>query len=99
METHKTTAKVGKNGKVVLDNLPFAEGVKVEVTVHQVKSDERPWPPEFPLEGAVIKYDERVDTPDSRPWPPPEHPMKNSVIRYDDPFEPACPPEEWEALQ
>ena len=73
MKTHKTMATVGKGGKVVLDNLPFAEGKRVEVTVHQTEPEERPWPPEFPLEG--------------------------SVIRYDDPFEPACPPEEWEAVK
>ena len=72
MKTHKATAKVGKDGKIVLDNLPFAEGSEVEVTVRQVEGAERPWPPEFPL--------------------------LNSVIKYDDPFEPACPPEEWEAL-
>ena len=99
MKTHKMMATVGKGGKVVLDNLPFAEGKRVEVTVHQTEPEERPWPPEFPLEGTVIKYDPGIVTPEGRPWPPPEHPMKNSVIRYDDPLEPACLPEEWEALQ
>ena len=73
MKTHKTTAKVGKNSKIVLDNLPFTEGDEVAVTVQSAAKE-------------------------GRPWPPPEHPMKGSVLRYDDPFEPACPPEEWEAL-
>lgn len=73
MKTHKTTAKVEKGGKVVLENLPFAEGDQVEVAVRVTMPAERPWPPEFPL--------------------------KDSVIRYDEPFEPACPPEEWEAVR
>lgn len=73
MATYKTTAKVGKDGQVVLENLPFANGVEVEVTVESQAAIDRPWPPEFPLEGSVIKYD--------------------------DPLEPACPPEEWEAIR
>ena len=27
------------------------------------------------------------------------YPLRGSVLRYDDPFEPAVPPEQWEALQ
>ncbi len=27
------------------------------------------------------------------------NPLKGSVLRYDDPFEPACPVEDWEALR
>ncbi len=73
MKPHKTTAKVGENGKVILDDLPFDEGDEVTVTVEPVKKEGRPWPPEFPLRGSFLKYD--------------------------DPFEPACPPEEWEALR
>lgn len=72
MKTYKTTAKVDQDGRIILDNLPFAIGSAVEVEVTAGEADERPWPPEFPLQ--------------------------NSVIKYDDPFEPACPPEEWEAL-
>ena len=26
-----------------------------------------------------------------------EFPARNTVLKYDDPYEPACPPEEWEA--
>lgn len=74
MTTYKTTAKVGKNGKIVLENLPFEDGVRVEVTVETVSTV-------------------------ARPWPRPEHPMIGSVLRYDDPLEPACPPEEWEAVK
>lgn len=72
MKAHTTTVKMEPGGKIVLDNLPFAEGEEVEVTVQPAAKPGRPWPPEFPLKG--------------------------SVIRYDDPFEPACPPEEWEAI-
>ena len=52
----------------------------------------------FP-EGVRVQITMYQIEPAGRSWPPPEHPMKNSVIRYDDPLEPACPPEEWEALQ
>ena len=73
MTTHKITAKVGKDGRVVLHNVPFTEGSEVEVILRPASTE-------------------------GRPWPPPQHPMKGSVLRYDDPFEPACPPEEWEAV-
>lgn len=35
------------------------------------------------------------------PYPPlPDvSPLKGTVLKYDDPFEPACPPEDWEALR
>lgn len=26
-----------------------------------------------------------------------EFPARNTVLKYDDPYEPACPPEDWEA--
>lgn len=71
MTKHKATAKVGKGGKIILENVPFAEGDEVEVTVETAVKDGR--------QGRL------------------KHPMRGSVIRYDDPFEPACPPEEWEA--
>ena len=73
MQTYQTFAKVGKNGELTLNALPFAEGAQVKITVREVETDSRPWPPEFPLRGSVIKYD--------------------------DPFGPACPPEEWEAVK
>jgi hypothetical protein len=41
--------------------------------------------------------------PDQEPWPdngPTErYPLRGSVLRYDDPFGPAVPEEDWEALQ
>jgi hypothetical protein len=27
------------------------------------------------------------------------NPIKGSLLKYDNPFEPACPPEDWEALR
>lgn len=33
MRTYKTTAKGGKGGKVLIEHLPFDEGVEVEVIV------------------------------------------------------------------
>ena len=34
-----------------------------------------------------------------KPDAPRVNPLKGSVLRYDDPFEPACPLEDWEALR
>lgn len=28
-----------------------------------------------------------------------KNPIKGALLKYDNPFEPACPPEDWEALQ
>ena len=33
MDTFKTTAKIAKGGVLILNNLPFAEDIEVEVTV------------------------------------------------------------------
>ncbi len=27
------------------------------------------------------------------------YPLRGTVLRYDDPFKPACPPEDWDALR
>ncbi len=34
-----------------------------------------------------------------KPAEPRPNPLKGSVLRYDDPFEPACPIDDWEALR
>ena len=42
MRTYKTTAKGGKGGKVLIEHLPFHEGVEVEVIDSATSSCVRP---------------------------------------------------------
>ncbi len=72
MERIQVEAIVQQNGRIVIDDLPFDEGEKVEVIVREADSSD---------------HKRR------------ENPLKGTLIKYDDPFEPAVPPEDWEALQ
>lgn len=72
MEAHRTQATVQQNRRIVLEDLPFDEGEKVEVIV---------------LESGQSSEEAA------------ENPLKGTVIKYDDPFGPAAPLEDWEALR
>ena len=62
MEPFKVIAKVAKDGKVTLRNLPFDEGVEVEVIIAERVDWSRPCPTEKnPLKGSVIQYDRPFD--------------------------------------
>lgn len=56
MNAHKLTAKLSKDGELVLTNLPFHAGETVEVIVlaPSNQSDSS----QSPLEGTVIRYDD-----------------------------------------
>ena len=56
MNAHKLTAKLTKNGKLVLTNLPFHAGETVEVIVLAPLNPPNSSP--SPLEGTVVSYDE-----------------------------------------
>lgn len=51
-----------------------------------------PFPPGTDVE-VVIQPRERTGDPDD------PHRLRGSVLWYNDPFEPAVPPEDWEALR
>jgi len=53
------------------------------------------------LQGLPFKPGEKITvTVENAPAKDTErYPLRGSIIRYDDPFEPAVPPEDWEALQ
>lgn len=72
METVRIETTVQRNGRVVLDNLPFDEGEHVEVIIAEAKHSEVP----------VRTFR-----------------LKGTLLKYDDPFEPATPVEDWDALQ
>ncbi len=82
MDTFKTTAKIAKGGVLILNNLPFAEDIEVEVTVQRQ--------PEGPEKMEV--------DPNDLSRPALHNPNKGTVIWYHDPFAPAIPEEEWEML-
>ena len=82
MDTFKTTAKIAKGGVLTLDNLPFTEGIEVEVTVERRPDD-----------SVRMELD-----PDDLSRPALHNPLKGTVIWYQDPFAPAIPEEEWEML-
>ena len=50
-------------------------------------------------EGAEVEVVVRQISSDAEPTPAPPHPHRGSVLKYDDPFAPAAPEEDWEALR
>ncbi len=62
MEPFKVIAKVAKDGEITLRNLPFDEGVEVEVIIAERVDWSRPCPTgKNPLKGSVIRYDRPFD--------------------------------------
>ena len=82
MDTFKTTGTISKDGVLTLNDLPFAEGIEVEVTVQRQPD-------------GYVRME--VD-PNDLSRPALHNPNKGTVIWYHDPFEPAIPEEEWEML-
>ncbi|PNW55001.1 UNVERIFIED_CONTAM: hypothetical protein BEN50_08985 [Euhalothece sp. KZN 001] len=60
MNAHKLTAKLSKDGELVLTNLPFYAGETVEVIV--LAPSNQPNSSQSPLEGSVIRYDEPFES-------------------------------------
>lgn len=82
MDTFKTTAKIAKGGVLTLDNLPFTEGIEVEVTVERRPDD-----------SVRMELD-----PDDLSRPALHNPLKGTVLRYDRPFDSAFTDDELEML-
>ncbi len=82
MDTFKTTAKIAKGGVLTLDNLPFTEGIEVEVTVERRPDD-----------SIRMELD-----PDDLSRPALHNPNKGTVLRYDRPFDSAFTDDELEML-
>lgn len=82
MDTFKTTAKIAKGGVLTLDNLPFTEGMEVEVTVQRQSEGSKKM---------------EVD-PNDLSRPALHNPNKGTVLRYDRPFDSAFTDEELEML-
>lgn len=71
METLRVEKVIQSNGTIVLENLPFDEGEKVEIIISK--------------SGAESEKD--------------PYPLRGTLYKYENPFEPAVPPEDWEALK
>lgn len=56
METVRIETTVLPNGRVIVDNLPFGEGEKVEVTIMDIDSKQAT--ADNPLKGTLISYDD-----------------------------------------
>ena len=82
MDTFKTTAKIAKGGVLILNNLPFAEDIEVEVTVQRQ-----------PRGYVRMEID-----PNDLSRPALHNPNKGTVLRYDRPFDSAFTDEELEML-
>ena len=55
MEAHRVEAVVQPNGRIVLEDLPFEEGEKVEVIVLEANEQTDD---DNPLKGTLLKYDD-----------------------------------------
>jgi hypothetical protein len=96
MNAHKVETVLSEDGTLTLQGLPFHIGDAVEVIILERSRSvsERESPSisfrESPsqLEKAVLDESE-----------PNSYPLRGTVLHYEDPFEPAVPIEDWEALQ
>jgi hypothetical protein len=71
------------------------DAVRIETKVKQngrVVLDGLPFEEGQDVEVIVLESHKEAITPSPNP-------LKGSVLRYDDPFEPAVPPEDWEAVR
>ena len=82
MDKFKTTAKITKGGVLTLNDLPFSEGIEVEVTVERQPEDS-------------LRME--VD-PNDLSRPALHNPNKGTVIKYERPFESAFTDEELDML-
>lgn len=82
MDTFKTIAKIAKGGVLILNNLPFAENIEVEVTVQRQP------------EGSPRM---EVD-PNDLSRPALHNPNKGTVSKYERPFDSAFTDKELDML-
>lgn len=57
MEAVRVKATIQPNGRIVLENLPFVAGDKVEIIILEANGD-IPHPTANPLKGTLLKYDD-----------------------------------------
>jgi hypothetical protein len=88
MNAHKIETVLSEDGSLMLRGLPFHMGDAVEVIIlersRSVSEGESPSQPERAV----------LDELESNPYP-----LRGTVLHYEDPFAPAVPIEDREALQ
>ena len=63
MEAHRIETTVQPNGTIILENLPFDEGEKVEVIVLETKEATKEKSDNlYPLRGTLYKYENPFET-------------------------------------
>ncbi len=65
MNAHRIETVVGNNQTVILENLPFQEGEKVEVIVLEKKPESQH---SNSLRGTVVKYDAPFESAAAEDW-------------------------------
>lgn len=64
--THHADVTVSENGTIVIENTPFQEGEKVEVTISHPAASERE--DYYPLKGTVLKYEDPFSSAAGDDW-------------------------------
>lgn len=108
MEAVRIETTLQADGVLTLSGLPFEAGKQVEVIVLEVGSqatttnaasfDEASTHP-FQGQRGVYLQDPFAPTISDAPPEQDRYPLRGMPYTYIDPFEPAVPPEDWEALQ
>jgi hypothetical protein len=66
-DDYRTRAKVGEDGRLTLEQLPFAAGDEVEVTISP-RAAEAAGPTFGALQGTVQQYDEPMEPVEEHEW-------------------------------
>jgi hypothetical protein len=82
-QVYEADAVVAKDGTVRVEGVPFPTGDRVRVVIRGTPTAAPRRHSPEEVEGSRLVREG----------------LKGSVLRYDDPFEPAVPPEEWDALR
>jgi len=62
MDTYKTKTVIKRNHKIEIDNLPFEEGLEVEILVSKKIFNENIEDLKKKLKGSVLKYEEPFES-------------------------------------
>jgi hypothetical protein len=89
MNAYKVETILSEDGALILKDLPFHVGDAVEVII--LERSRSVSEGESPSHAEAEKVEEQ-------PFPN-LYPLRGTVLFYEDPFEPAVPVEDWEALR
>lgn len=70
MSAHRIETTLKQDGKLVLEDLPFLAGDKVEVTILESNTKYNRDNNRYPLRGTVIKYESPTEPVGLKDWMP-----------------------------